>query len=62
MNNSRFLDAHAVAKELNVSQSTAYKIIRSFNEELEAKGFHTRSGRVERDYFEDKFYSNSKSK
>ena len=59
---SRFLDANAVKNELNVSKSTAYKIIRSFNKELEAKGFHTRNGRVERDYFEDKFYGNSKNK
>lgn len=62
MSNSRFLNVREVAELLEVSKSTAYKTIRTFNEELKAKGLHTKSGHVERDYFEDKFYRNSKNK
>ena len=48
--------ADEVAKELDVSVSYAYKLIRMLNEELEAKGFITVSGRVSRQYFHERLY------
>ena len=52
----RFMRADEVAKELDVSASYAYKLIRMLNEELEAKGFITVSGRVSRQYFHERLY------
>ena len=45
-----------VMEILGVSDGKAYKIIRQLNKELEAKGFHTITGRVSRQYFEESFY------
>ena len=42
--------AEEVAKELGISKSFAYKLIRQLNQELKAKGFVTISGRINRDY------------
>ena len=40
-----------VMEILGVSDGKAYKIIRQLNKELEAKGFHTITGRVSRQYY-----------
>ena len=53
---NRFMKAEEVVKELGVSVSYAYKLIRMLNEELEAKGFITVSGRVSRQYFHERLY------
>lgn len=53
----RFIRVEEVAKELDVSESHAYKIIRKLNKELEAKGFITIAGRVNRQYFNERFYN-----
>ncbi|MBO4905270.1 MAG: DNA-binding protein [Lachnospiraceae bacterium] len=45
-----------VMEILGVSDGKAYGIIRQLNKELEAKGFHTITGRVSRQYFEESFY------
>ena len=45
-----------VAQELGVSKSYAYKIVQKLNEELKAKGFLTIAGRVNRQYFNERFY------
>lgn len=45
-----------VATELDVSVSYAYKIIKQLNDELKAKGFVTISGRVNRQYFNERLY------
>ncbi len=50
-----FMRAEDVAKELEVSVSHAYKIMRKLNAELKEKGFMTISGRVNRKYFMEKF-------
>ena len=55
--------AEDVAKELEVSVSHAYKIMRKLNAELKAQGYMTISGRVNRKYFMEKFcYSKSAGK
>ena len=48
--------AEEVAAELDVSKPYAYKLIRQLNEELKAKGFLTIAGRVNRQYFNERFY------
>ena len=52
----KFLRAEEVAQELSVSKPYAYKLIRQLNEELRAKGFLTIAGRVNRQYFNERFY------
>ena len=42
----KFIRVDKVAKELEISESHAYKIMRKLNRELEAKGFITVAGRV----------------
>ena len=49
-----------VAAELGVSKPYAYKLIRQLNEELRKKGFLTIAGRVNRQYFEERFYGAEK--
>ncbi len=46
-----FLDVKAVMELASCSQSKAYKVIRQLNRELEAKGFLTLHGRINRQYF-----------
>lgn len=45
------LTVHDVISELGVSRSSAYKIIRALNEELQEKGYLVVSGKVPRRYF-----------
>ncbi len=51
-----FMRADEVAEVLDVSIPYAYKFIQKLNRELEEKGYHVISGRVDRQYFYDKFY------
>ena len=51
-----FMRVDEVAEELGVSVPYAYKLIRQLNEELKAKGFLTIAGRVNRQYFNERFY------
>ena len=52
----KFLRAEEVAQELSVSKPYAYKLIRQLNEELKSKGFLTISGRINREYFNERLY------
>ena len=52
----KFIRVDEVARELDISISHAYKIIRQLNEELKAKGFITIAGRVNRQYFNERLY------
>lgn len=49
-----YLNPEEVSETLGVSVSTAYKIMRKLNKELEAMGFMTVSGRVNKRYFIEK--------
>lgn len=51
MTDKNFMRVEDVARELDVSKSYAYKIVQKLNKELEAKGYITTSGRVNRQYF-----------
>ena len=48
--------AEEVAQELNVSKPFANKLIRQLNEELKSIGFITISGRINREYFNERLY------
>lgn len=50
-----FMKVEDVAKELDISVSHSYKVIRTLNAELKAKGYMTIAGRVNRKFFEEKF-------
>ena len=54
--NNKFICAEEVAQELSVSKPYAYKLIKRLNDELKEKGFITISGRVNRQYFNEKLY------
>ena len=52
-----FMRADEVAKELGISKSFAYKLIRQLNQELRERGFLTIAGRINRDYFRERIYT-----
>lgn len=45
------MTADEIAKEMNISKSYAYKIIKRLNAELEEMGYYTVAGKVNRKYF-----------
>lgn len=57
---NRFIRADEVAKELDISKPYAYKLIKKLNDELKEKGFVTISGRVNRQYFNERLYGAGK--
>ena len=57
---NKFIRVDDVAKELDISKPHAYKIIRMLNDELQAKGFITIAGRVNRQYFNERLYEAGK--
>ena len=58
--NNKFICAEEVAQELSVSKPYAYKLIKRLNDELKEKGFITISGRVNRQYFNERLYGMEK--
>lgn len=61
MTDKNFMRVEDVARELDVSKSFAYKVVQKLNKELEAKGFITISGRVNRKYFLERTCYNGNS-
>ena len=55
MQKQSFMRADEVAQELGISKSHAYKVIHKLNAELREKGYLTISGRVNRNFFMEKF-------
>lgn len=53
---NKFIRVDEVAQELCVSKPYAYKLIKKLNDELKEKGFITIAGRVNRQYFNERFY------
>ena len=62
MENKLFMRSEEVAKELGVSRAYAYKLIKKLNEELKAKGYLVIEGRLNREYFMGKIYTNKNGK
>ena len=54
MENKAFLTVEEVAKEMGVSKSYAYKIVKKLNEELQQMGYLTVAGRINTNYFRKK--------
>ena len=50
---NQFMRAEEVARELEVSRSYAYRLIRQLNAELREKGYMTIAGRVNRQYLQE---------
>ena len=56
MKEKYMMDANDVSKELGVSMSKAYKILRELNECLKKDGYIVIAGKIPRPYWETKFY------
>ena len=57
MTNTMFMRVEDVAKEMGVSVSYAYKLIRKLNKELKATGCITIPGRIDRKFFHERVYA-----
>ena len=57
--NEKFLKVEDIMEILGISKSAAYKLMRELNEELVKKGYIAIRGRVNRKYFEERFYGMS---
>ncbi len=53
----KFIRAEEVAEVMEISVPYAYKIIKKLNDELDAKGYITITGRVNREYFNERIYT-----
>lgn len=56
MAESIFMKVSEVAKELGVSESYAYKLVRKLNKELAETGCIVIAGRIDRKFFHEKLY------
>jgi len=54
MENKSFMTVDEVAKEMSVSKSYAYKVVKQLNHELKQLGYLTVAGRVNTNYFRKK--------
>lgn len=54
MSEQTFMNVEEVAKELGISKSYAYKIVRQLNAEMKSLGYLTISGRINRQFFLEK--------
>lgn len=50
----KFYKAADVASILGVSETTAYRMIRSMNQDLKKQGFYIVAGKISKRYFEEK--------
>ena len=57
-----FISAKEVARELEVSDSFAYRLVRKLNDELEKQGFVVVKGKISRKYFDERVYGMSETK
>ena len=57
-----FISAKEVARELEVSDSFAYRLVRKLNDELEKQGFVVVKGKISRKYFEERVYGMRETK
>lgn len=56
MEQKYMMDVNDVIKELGVSKSKAYQILRKLNQSLEEEGYQAIAGKIPRPYWETKFY------
>ena len=60
MNKSVFMDMQEVKEVMGLSERGAYHLIQKLNEDMQAAGFLAVRGRVNRRYFEDRLYLDSR--
>lgn len=58
MENKTFMTVEEVARELNVSKSYAYKVVKELNTEMKQLGYLTVTGRVNINFFRKKLCYN----
>lgn len=51
-----YLSAQEVAERMKISEQRAYTCIRLWNRKLAEQGFHIRRGKIQKEYFESKFF------
>lgn len=56
MKESIFMTAQEVADLLGVSKGMAYRMIKEMNAKLKSEGYITISGKINRNYFNEKIY------
>ena len=56
------MTAQEVAEVLDISATSAYKLIRELNDELRRRGYITVRGRVSRAYFNEKMYGGTEAR
>lgn len=56
MGENKLMNCAAVMEYLEVSESTAYKIIRILNAELSERGFYTISGKISKKYLDERIF------
>lgn len=61
MERKDYLNAQELSKNLGISTSRAYRIIRQLNDELKEQGYLVISGRVPVKYFEKRWFSGNYS-
>ncbi|BDE77267.1 DeoR family transcriptional regulator [Clostridioides difficile] len=61
VNNSGYYKVKEVAELLEVAESTAYRIMRDLNKELQKKGYYTFAGKVPKTYLEERFFYKKQS-
>ena len=59
--NNTFMRVNEVADELGISKPCAYKLVQKLNGELKQKNFVTISGRISRQYFQERVYGLNKA-
>lgn len=52
----QYLNADEVAEAMDVSRSTAYRVIKKLNDELNGRGYLTVAGKVSKKYFAERIY------
>ena len=62
MNEPIFMRAWEVAEALGTTERYAYKVIEQLNQKLDAKGWPTMRGRIDRKFFYENFYATTTRK
>ena len=62
MNEPIFMRAKEVAEVLGTTERHGYKVIEQLNEKLQAKGWPTMRGRIDRKFFYDNLYATTTRK
>ena len=56
MQENKLMNCTDVMEYLGVSASSAYKIMRTLNDELAKKGYYTISGKISKKYLDERFF------